>query len=205
MRPDFPQPQDGAVAMAPPRSLGCLVLGLELEGSLCPDSPFGPRRGRLGRGGGSRAGRTGSAGGTQAGPPGVGTWPCDSRLMPWGAAWTWAPGTSPAGAPCLPIFRRGERPLGRCCSLTLSLRPCRGRLSCGSHTCPGKPRPRVPVSLTIPPRNRGVCGPLMSRRQGVGVSAADPQEASVPGPRLPRPPGHRPGAADRGILLALLW
>ena len=65
--------------------------------------------------------------------------------------------------------------------------------------------PRVPVSLTIPPQSRGVCGPLMSRQQAVGVSAADPREASVPGPRLPRPPGHRPGgAADRGVLLALL-
>lgn len=73
MRPDFLQPQDGAVAMAPPRSLGCLVLGLELEGSLRPDSPFRPRRGRLGRGSRSRAGQTGSAGGTEAGPPGVGT------------------------------------------------------------------------------------------------------------------------------------
>ncbi|CAI9172383.1 unnamed protein product [Rangifer tarandus platyrhynchus] len=48
--------------MALPRSLGCLVLGLELEGSLRPDSPFGPRRGRLGRGSRSRAGSHGLPG-----------------------------------------------------------------------------------------------------------------------------------------------
>lgn len=143
-------------------------------------------------------------GGTQAGLLGVGTWPCNSRPIPRGTAWTWARARCQQEPPCLPVSARGEGPLSSCCSLTLSLKPPRRRTSCGLHTCSGKPRLRPRSSRHAAAELQGVRSSAEPSGLVGGLCGPDPWEASVLGQRLPQPPEHRLGRRAADPFLATL-
>lgn len=142
--------------------------------------------------------------GTQAGLLGVGTWPCNSRPIPRGTAWTWARARCQQEPPCLPVSARGEGPLSSCCSLTLSLKPPRRRTSCGLHTCSGKPRLRPRSSRHAAAELQGVRSSAEPSGLVGGLCGPDPWEASVLGQRLPQPPEHRLGRRAADPFLATL-
>lgn len=142
-------------------------------------------------------------GGTQAGLLRVGTWPCNSRPIPRGTAWTWARARCQQEPPCLPVSARGEGPLSSCCSLTLSLKPPRRRTSCGLHTCSGKPRLRPRSSRHAAAELQGVRPSAEPSGLGGGLCGPDPWEAPL-GQRLPQPPEHRLGRGAADPFLATL-